>query len=195
MSLAGQSRITKQLGEQGILGKDVELIRGVIIQKVSKSPLHCKLTKRIFKSFLALEGAGIVAFSEVPLSLADSEPEPDAMMVLGDENDYAVKLPTTAELVVEVAVSSAALDRQNAGLYAEAGVKEYWIVLGPERQIEVYRQPENGIYQQKRTYSLGETLLCECVPGLQAPLGGLVRLNQGLPLWADDPIAGWCSAS
>jgi Uma2 family endonuclease len=32
--------------------------------------------------------------------------------------------------VVEVAVSKPELDRENAALYAEAGVKEYWIVLG-----------------------------------------------------------------
>ena len=71
---------------------------------------------------------------------------------------------------MEVAVSSAALDRENASLYAEAGVLEYWIVLDEERQIEVYRQPENGVYQQKRLYAAGETLVCESVPGLRAPL-------------------------
>ena len=92
------------------------------------------------------------------------------MIVRGEESDYDEVHPTTAELVVEVAVSSAALDRVNASLYAEAGVPEYWIVLGEERRIEVYRQPENGVYQQKRLHAVGETLACESVPGLQAPL-------------------------
>ena len=49
--------------------------------------------------------------------------------------------PTTAELVVEVAVSSAVVDRENASLYADAGVPEYWIVLGELGQVEVCRQP------------------------------------------------------
>ena len=71
---------------------------------------------------------------------------------------------------MEVAVSSVALDRVNASLYAENSVTEYWIVLGEARQIEVYRQPENGVYQQKRLYSVGETLACESVPGLQMAL-------------------------
>ena len=62
------------------------------------------------------------------------------------------------------------LDRENAGLYAEAGVAEYWIVLGAERQVEVYRQPEDGRYQQKQGYSEAETLVCTSVPGLQVPL-------------------------
>ena len=89
------------------------------------------------------------------------------MIVRGGVNDFDAAHPTSAELVVEVAVSSAALDRENASLYAENNVTEYWIVLGEERQIEVYRQPENGVYQRKRLYSVGGTVACESVPGLQ----------------------------
>ena len=158
------------LTEMGILDKRAELIRGVIVKKMPKSPLHRKLTKQIFKRLLALESAELVAFAEAPLRLMDSEPEPDVMIVRGKESDFDAKHPTAAELVVEVAVSSVALDRENASLYAEAGVPEYWIVLGEERRIEVYRQPENGVYQRKRLYAAGETLVCESVPGLQAPL-------------------------
>ncbi len=160
----------EMLAEMGMISERTELIRGVVIDKMPKSPLHRDLTKAIFKFFLAWENSGFVVYIESALRLKDSKPEPDVMIVRGSESDYTGKDPATAELVVEVAVSSAALDRQNSSLYAEAGVREYWIVLAEAHQIEVYRQPENGIYQQKRTYSLGETLLCECVPGLQAPL-------------------------
>ena len=156
------------LNEMGALDKQAELIRGVIVRKMPKSPLHCKLIKRIFLCLLTFQRGGLVVFAERPLRLGDSEPEPDAMIVRGEESDFDAKHPTTAELVVEVAVSSAALDRENASLYAEAGVSEYWIVLAVERQIEVHRQPENGVYQQKRLHSAGETVACQSVPGLQA---------------------------
>jgi len=69
--------------------------------------------------------------------------------------------------VVEVAVSSPALDRELACLYAEARVKEYWIVLGKERKIEVYLDPKDGQYQQKRIVCAHETLQCASVPALQ----------------------------
>ena len=160
----------EQLGELGVLGKDVELIRGVIVRKMPKSPLHRRLTKKTYDQFSARVPAGHVVFIEAPLRLPDSEPEPDVMIVRGEERDYDEVHPTTAELVVEVAVSSVAPDRENASLYAEASVSEYWIVLGEEQQVEVYRQPVNGVYQQKRLYSLDETLVCESVPGLSAPL-------------------------
>ena len=81
--------------------------------------------------------------------------------------------PRTAELVVEVAVSSAALDREGATMYAEAGVKEYWIVLAPERHVEVYRQPVGGIYQEKKLFRIGETIDCSTVPGVRVRVSEL----------------------
>ena len=164
----------EHLGEQGILGKGVELIRGIVVKKMSKSPLHFTLVQRLCERLRQAILAGWVLRQEGPLRLADSEPEPDIAIVRGSTDDFLAAHPTTAELVVEVAVSSVALDRENASLYAEAGVTEYWIVLGVERQIEVYRQPENGEYRQKRLYTGGEVLAtggevlaCAAVPGLK----------------------------
>ena len=158
------------LAEKGLVEKRAELIRGIIVKKMPKSPLHRKLNRRIYGGFHGQLGTGFVVFQGCPFRLVDSMPEPDVMIARGEEGGYDTQHPTTAELVVEVAVSSAALDRENASLCAEAGVPEYWIVLGNEREIEVYRQPENGVYQQKRLYAVGETLACASVPGLQAVL-------------------------
>ena len=160
----------EQLVGLGVLDKKSELIRGIIVQRMPKSPLHFTLTKRIYDHFQSQRIMGCIVRQEGPLRLVDSEPEPDVAIVRGSESDFTTRHPTTAELVVEVAVSSVALDRENASLYAEAGVPEYWIVLGEERRIEVYRQPVDGAYQQKRLYSVGETLACEGVPGLSVPL-------------------------
>ncbi len=162
--------VYETLGEMGALDKRAELIRGVIVEKMPKSPRHRKLTKWIYDHCRDQRPPGHVVFQEAPLRLADSELEPDVMIVRGVESDFDATHPTIAQLVVEVAVSSAALDRENASLYAEAGVAEYWIVLGNEQQIEVYRRPENGVYQEKRLCSPGETLVCESVPGLQVAL-------------------------
>ena len=161
------------LTESGAFEKQTELIRGVVIDKMSKSPLHSKLSERIFFLLLALGRAGLVIFTERPLRLADSVPEPDVMVVQGERSDFDDHHPTQAILVVEVAVSSAALDRENASLYAEASIPEYWIILALEKRVELYRQPQGGTYQENRFYSLGETLNCESVPGLQVSLAEL----------------------
>jgi Uma2 family endonuclease len=110
---------------------------------------------------------GYSVWKEEPLTLLDSEPEPDISVTRGTEKDFAAAHPTTAELVVEVAVSSPTLDRENASLYAEAGVKEYWIILGSERQVEVYRRPGHGQYQEKCVFGSDAVLECASLPAVR----------------------------
>lgn len=168
------SRLTveeyRRLDEFNENGRRTELIRGIVIEKMSKSPLHWLITKRLYDAILRLLPAGFLARQEGPLTLADSEPEPDICVVAGVEADYAMKHPSTAELVIEVAVSSANLDRENASLYAEAGVKEYWIVLGTERKVEVYSLPETGQYQKRRLFGDQDTIECASVPAVRIPV-------------------------
>lgn len=161
------------LGEFNENGRRTELVRGIVIEKMAKSPLHRFLASRLYKLLLALLPEGLTVWKEEPLTLADSEPEPDISVVRGAEADFATAHPTSAELVVEVAVTSVALDRANASLYAEAGVKEYWIVLGAERQVEVYRRPEAGRYQETRLFGTNDTLECGSVPGLRVVVADL----------------------
>jgi len=63
-------------------------------------------------------------------------------MVPGAELDYVDAHPATAPLIVEVADSSLRLDRRfKAGLYARAGLPEYWIVNLLDGTLEVHREP------------------------------------------------------
>src|SRR5947209_4658187 len=143
-----------QLGELNKNGRHTELIRGVIIEKMSKSPLHRTIGSLLYKLLSAQLPTEYSIWKHEPLTFVDSEPEPDISIVRGGDADFTVAHPTTAELVIEVAVYSVALDRENASLYAEAKVKEYWIVLGRDRQIEVYRRPGNGRYREKSIVGL-----------------------------------------
>lgn len=156
-----------RLDEFNEKGRRTELIRGIVIEKMPKSPLHRTVCSRLYKLLLARLPAGYSVWKEEPLTLSDSEPEPDISVTRGGESDFAAAHPSTAELVVEIAVSSPALDRENASLYAEAGVKEYWIVLGKERQVEVYRRLEKGSYQDMKVVGFDETIECSSVPGVQ----------------------------
>ena len=150
----------ERLTELGAVSRRAELIRGLIVEKMPKSPLHEFLTDGIAENLRHLVREGLLVRQEASLRLEDSVPEPDVAVVRGRKEDFRTRHPTTAELVVEVAVSSVALDRENASLYAEAGVTEYWIVLGEPEKVEVYRRLENGVYQEQRTYSRDETIPC-----------------------------------
>ena len=165
-SVADYERLT----ELGAVSRRAELIRGLIVEKMSKSPLHEFLTYRIAEDLRRRVGKDFLVRQEASLRFTDSVPEPDVSVVRGQAEDFRTRHPTAAELVVEVAVSSVALDRENATLYAEAGVTEYWIILGETEQVEVYRRPENGVYQETRTYTRGEAIPCPAVADTPIPL-------------------------
>jgi Uma2 family endonuclease len=163
-----------RLGEFNARGRRTELIRGIVIEKMSKSPLHFSIVKRLYDLIARTLPSGFLVRQEGPLTLADSEPEPDISVVRGAEAEFRAAHPSTAELVVEVAVSSPALDRANASLYAEAGVKEYRIVLATERTLEVYRRPEAGTYQETASFGLNDIVRCGSVPEVRCCLRELL---------------------
>lgn len=84
-----------------------------------------------------------------PVTLADSEPEPDLMVVRGDGHEYLHRHPQGGEigLVVEVSDSSLRRDRViKKRIYARAGIPVYWLVDLTARRIEVYGDPQAADY-------------------------------------------------
>lgn len=166
-----------QMIAKGLAPERAELIRGVIVEKMPKSILHIKLAGRLFIILLEAVGSRFWVRKEDPLSLEDSEPEPDLSVIEGREEEFNSH-PSTAKLVVEVSVSTLAEDRAQAPIYAEAGVEEYWIINGRERCIEVFRKPGSAGYEIQETHTAGQTLLCAALPGVSVDVAALF---QGLP--------------
>lgn len=158
------------LGELGVLGTDVELLDGFIITKMLKSPLHRLIVRRLFNFLSALLPAGFTLNKGDPLTTASSEPEPDISVVRGDSEDYAQRHPATAELAIEVAVSSEEIDFRKAAIYAEAGVKEYWIVEPLAKKVTAFRSPNGRSYEHTTVYDGIQTVTCAALPTLRAAL-------------------------
>jgi Uma2 family endonuclease len=114
--------------------------------------------------------------SEQPVTCLDSEPGPDISVVRGTESDFLADYPHTAELVVEVSVTSHDYDHSKLRAYATAGVKECWFVLGPEKKIEVYRQPKDGQFTEHALHGPGGTLTSAAVPEFTIPLDALFAI-------------------
>src|SRR5437764_954333 len=83
-----------RLGEFNEHGRRTELIRGIIIEKMSKSPWHSSIGKLIYDKIVKMAPANFVVRREDPLTLADSEPEPDVSVVLGAPADFFRAHPT-----------------------------------------------------------------------------------------------------
>lgn len=158
------------LGELGLIPEKTELLYGQIFQKIPKSPLHRLLLMRLLELLQRMLPSGLHVQPEQPILCDDSELEPDLSVIRGTINDFGAEHPHTAELVIEIGVSSHDYDHSKLRAYAVAGVKECWMVLGPEKQIEVHRQPQGEQFAQHAVHGPGGSLASAAVPGFTVEL-------------------------
>jgi Uma2 family endonuclease len=158
-----------RMSELGMVLPNVELIRGALVEKMPKSPLHSSIVVLLVRHLHLHVPHGWHLRSEQPLTLPDSEPEPDLAIVSGTESAYFQQHPGTAAIVIEVCVSSEHLDRVKLGLYAEAGVQECWLVLAEERIVERHTVPQGAAYQNVERIGWEDTLPSTVFPGLALP--------------------------
>jgi Uma2 family endonuclease len=160
LSVAGY----RALDELGLIPKNTELLYGFVYTKMSKSPFHSFLLQFLLEALTRVLPVGRLLRIEQPITCDDSEPEPDLAVVAGRKEDFREYHPHTAELVIEICITSHDYDRSKLRAYADAGVKECWLVLGPERKIEVYRQPKEGRFTEQAVYGPGGTLASAALP-------------------------------
>ncbi len=161
------------LGEAGLIPERTELLYGFIYHKMSKSPLHSFLVQLLQDLLRGVVPAGHVVRIEQPSTCADSEPEPDLAVVRGQGADFRLAHPHTAELVIEICVRGAGYDRSKLRAYASAGVKECWLVLGREKQVEAFRQPGGGHSTEHTIHGSEGVLTSSSVRGVSVDLSKL----------------------
>ena len=147
----------------GILTDDdpVELLEGWLVTKMPKNPPHRIATRLTREAIARILPAGWYVDSQEPITLADSEPEPDVVIVHGATQQYLDRHPSPRDVGLVIEVSDATLLRDRTlkqRLYATAGIPIYWIINLPERQVEVYTAPsgpaEEPGYQQRQDFGL-----------------------------------------
>lgn len=152
--------------ESGLLTAEdrVELLDGVLVEKTSKKPPHVgtyAVTSRRIQERLP---DGWYVRAQEPLTLLDSEPEPDLAVVRGSMEDYFRRHPGAADvgLVVEVADTTLRRDRlQKKRIYARAGIPVYWLVDLTSRTLEIYAQPEGDTYSSLVTLTENDSAVAE----------------------------------
>jgi Uma2 family endonuclease len=157
----------------------LELLDGEILEKMSpQNPPHSNGILRSVRILNRAFGSNHHPRPQLPLALnGRSEPEPDVVVVVGTEDDYATKTPAAADarLVVEVSDSTLRLDRgRKRKAYARAGIMEYWIVNLPQRQLEVHRDPVGTEYRSITVYGEQETVTPLAAPQAAIPVTDLL---------------------
>ena len=175
-----------EMVQSGALGADdrIELLEGVLVEKMSKNPPHVFAAKALTRLLNRLVPQGWHVTSQDPVTLADSEPEPDLMVVRGDGHEYLSRHPHGTEigLVVEVADSSLRRDRGiKKRIYARAGIPVYWLIDLTSRTVEVYTGPQGSDYAVRQVLEPSQ----ELVFSLDGHPIGQVAVSQVLPPTAE----------
>jgi Uma2 family endonuclease len=122
----------------------LELLDGLLAVREPQGSRHAAAIRCVVEALRRALGESWQIDSQLPVALDDySEPEPDVAVVPLDPNHYRDDHPSQPLLVVEVAESSYLIDHNyKAGLYARAGVPDYWIVDTTRESLEVHRDPQ-----------------------------------------------------
>jgi Uma2 family endonuclease len=163
-------------------GQRTELVGGEVVVLNPQRFSHYAGIENVSAQLTRVFGKGYWVRTQAPLALsAASEPEPDISVVAGCRDDYTDH-PKTAVLVVEVSDTTLTFDRQQKmSLYAQAGIREYWIVNLVDCRIEVYRdpvadpdQPFGHRYREVRHASENETIATLENPQVVIPVADLL---------------------
>ena len=151
----------------GILATDdpVELLEGWLILNMPKNPLHSATTRLIRQILERHIPDGWIVDSQEPITLSDSEPEPDVFVIQGDAARYINRHPSAADvpLIIEVSDTTLQRDRElKKRIYANSGIPSYWIANLVEQQIEMHTKPsgptEQPNYEQLKIYNLSDEI-------------------------------------
>lgn len=139
----------------------IELINGVIIEKMPKGTRHSSANDRVTRIFYKTFGDDVIIRNQNPIWLDDfSEPEPDIVLAAPRKDEYENSHPTPREiyLILEVSDSTLGYDRTTKGeAYARAGIRQYLVLNIQEGTLEDYREPSAGGFQSKQTLRAGKT--------------------------------------
>lgn len=153
--------------DAGILTENdpVELLEGWVRYKMPRTPTHYSRIEITRRNLAAALPSGWGLRVQSAITLPDSEPEPDLAAVREPPDRYDDHHPGPSEigLVVEVANTTLASDRDEKGpIYARASLPVYWIVNLVDRQVEVYTDPSGPpaqpAYRQRQDFPIGTSV-------------------------------------
>lgn len=159
-----------RMGALGLIGADerVELLDGALIAMPPIGEEYVFAVNQLAAVFNRILGSRAVVHAQSPLGLdANSEPEPDVMLLIGRPERYRNYRPKPSDvsLVVEVAETSLRYDRgRKLDAYARAGIAEVWIVNVPARCVERYDERSDARYARTTIFEADATIVAAAFP-------------------------------
>ena len=151
-----------------------ELFQGEIVPMSPKGLRHELIKIRLSDFWYRNRSTPYTIAAETPLTLRDdTQPQPDLVVLPANFLSQGIT-PGTVLLVVEIADTSLAKDtRYKAGIYASAGVRDYWVINAATLVTTVFRDPTEKGYQSRAEFTPDQTLTPLDAPELALALNDL----------------------
>lgn len=149
----------QHMRELGILDhRRCELINGEIWDMAPEGEFHRFVNHRGVNYLREMMKGKAEVFEAHPITLADSEPEPDIAIVRLPDTRYLKHHPYPEDIywLVEVADTTLTYDLDTKRkLYAASGIKEYWVINVADRQLTVFRDLQKSEFLTQNVVSDG----------------------------------------
>lgn len=172
-----------RLVERGLLDelrdRRIELIHGELREMPAPGPSHAELVDRLTEWSLDQAPRNEVRVrtqNPIGIPLLQSAPLPDIAWVRRGDYSQRHPLPQETLLIIEVSDSSLAFDTdEKAALYAEAGIREYWVVDVQDESLIVHRDPSPQGYANISTHQLNDAIHPGACPAIFLSPAALFR--------------------
>ncbi len=148
-----------ELVDSGVLSEHrVELLEGEIIQMSPEGPMHSSTNYLVAEYFRELLEKRAIVREAHPITLDNSEPEPDIAVVRSPYTDYFTRHPYPQNIywLVEISNRTLKLDlEQKSVIYARNGIPEYWVIDLVHKKLVVHTQPVGNSYLQIQNLTTG----------------------------------------
>jgi Uma2 family endonuclease len=131
----------------------LELVEGELINKMGKNRPHTNALISVLAWLVQVFGFAFVnpetTVDVAPEDNPTSEPQPDLFVLTRPSWEFRDSNPKPQDLrlVVEISDTTLSFDlTTKAGLYARAGIPEYWVLDVAARKLIVHRDPRDGLY-------------------------------------------------
>ena len=149
----------QRIRDLGILDhRRCELINGEIWDMAPEGAFHRFINDRGAEYLRRVLQGNAKVFEAHPITLEDSEPQPDIAIVRLPDTRYLKRHPYPDDIywLIEVADTTLSYDLDaKRSLYAAAGIQEYWVIDVTKRQFTVFRDLQNGDFLNQNTVSDG----------------------------------------
>lgn len=141
-----------------LAGKSVELLAGEIIEVSPEGVEHHYTNSQVVKYLRTVLNNVAEIQESHPITLDNSEPEPDIAVVRLPETIYRNHHPHAQDIywLIEISHRTLKIDlNQKKIIYARNGIPEYWVIDLVNKKLIVHSQIQNNDYTHINEYTTG----------------------------------------